>query len=389
MSEQTVMSDRQHYDIVIVGGGLTGTAMALALKNSPYRIALVEPRPPQAPGPEWDARIYAYSPGNVNWLKRLGGWAEPVRAQAIHAMRIFGDDGGRLEFDALEIGLPELAWIAENGRLQYALWQAASQAGNIDFVAGQPEAVAWGEGRHGLILTDGRRLECDLLVGADGASSWLRDRAGIGFSVKDQHQVGVVANFEIERPHRGIAWQWFREDSVLAYLPLPGRRISIVWSTHEDAVPERLARSPEAFAADVAGAGHRVLGGLKQITPQAAFPLKIRRADEWVRPGLVLIGDAAHTVHPLAGQGVNLGFRDCRLLAEMLASGGNPGAIGRLQAYAVRRMEDVASMQFTTGGLKKLFNNADPAVRNLRNAGLGLTNGQDWLKQALMRHAVQ
>ncbi|NTV96407.1 MAG: ubiquinone biosynthesis protein UbiH [Thiobacillus sp.] len=381
------MVDR--YDIAIVGGGLTGTAFALALKHTPYRVALVEPRPPQEPTADWDPRVYAYSPGNVDWLRGLGGWAEPVRAQAIHGMRIFGDHGGKLAFDALETGLPELAWIAENGRLQSALWQAAGQAANIGVIAGQPESVVWGEGRHALVLADGRRIEADLLVGADGASSWLRDQAGIGYTIKDQHQAGVVANFETERPHRGIAWQWFRQDSVLAYLPLPGRRISIVWSTHEDAVPERMARSAEEFATDVAEAGHHALGSLRRITPQAAFPLKIRRAREWVRPGLVLIGDAAHTVHPLAGQGVNLGFRDCRLLAEMLATGGNPGEIGRLQAYAVRRMEDVASMQFTTGGLKSLFTNPDPLLRSLRNTGLGLTNSQDWLKQALMRHAVQ
>jgi ubiquinone biosynthesis UbiH/UbiF/VisC/COQ6 family hydroxylase len=379
----------ERFDIVIVGGGLTGTAFALALRNSPYRVALVEPRPPRAPGDDWDPRVYAYSPGNVDWLRGLGGWDAPVRAQAIHAMRIFGDAGGALSFDALETGLSELAWIAENNRLQYALWQAVALAGNVECVPGRPEAVAWGPGRHVLLLADGRRLETDLLVGADGASSWLREQAGIGFSVKDQHQAGVVANFEIEKPHRGIAWQWFRQDGVLAYLPLPGKRISIVWSTHEDAVPARMALDAEAFAAEVAEAGHQALGRLRRITPQAAFPLKIRRADEWVRPGLALIGDAAHTVHPLAGQGVNLGFRDCRLLAEMLASGGNPGALGRLQAYAVRRMEDVVSMQFTTGGLKKLFTHADPAARILRNAGLGLTNGQDWLKQALMRHAVQ
>lgn len=385
------MNATERFDVVIVGGGLTGTAFALALKDTSYRVALVEPHPPVAAGDEiWDPRVYAYSPGNVAWLRGLGGWAEPVRAQAIHAMRIFGDAGGALSFDAIEAGLPELAWIAENGRLQHALWQAAGRVANIEFIVARPEAVAWGaDGRHELVLAGGRRLACDLLVGADGANSWLRGQAGIGCTVRDQHQAGVVANFETERPHRGIAWQWFRQDSVLAWLPLPGRRISIVWSTHEDDVPARMARPAEAFAEEVAAAGHHVLGGLRQITPQAAFPLRIRRAREWVRPGLALIGDAAHTVHPLAGQGVNLGFRDCRLLAGMLAAGGNPGEIGRLQAYAVRRMEDVASMQFTTGGLKSLFTHADPALRGLRNAGLAITNGQDWLKQALMRHAVQ
>lgn len=383
------MNTTERFDIVIVGGGLTGTAFALALKNTPYRVALVEPHPPVAPGEDWDARVYAYSPGNVDWLRGLGGWGEPLRAEAIQAMRIFGDDGGRLAFDAVETGLPELAWIAENGRLQYVLWQAARRAGNVESVVGQPASVSWGEARHTLVLADGRKLATDLLVGADGASSWLRDQAGIGFTVKDQRQAGVVANFETEKPHRGIAWQWFRADGVLAYLPLPGRRISIVWSTQEADVPARMARSAEAFAAEVAEAGHHVLGTLRRITPQAAFPLKIRRAREWVRPGLVLIGDAAHTVHPLAGQGVNLGFRDCRLLADLLTAGGNPGDIGRLQAYAVRRMEDVASMQFTTGGLKSLFTHPDPMLRGLRNAGLGLTDSLDWLKQALMRHAVQ
>jgi ubiquinone biosynthesis UbiH/UbiF/VisC/COQ6 family hydroxylase len=249
--------------------------------------------------------------------------------------------------------------------------------------------VTWGSERHVLHLADGRRLEARLLVGADGANSWLRAQAGIDVSVKDQHQSGIVANFETEKPHRGIAWQWFRPDSVLAYLPLPGRRISIVWSTHADAVTERLARTPESFAADVAAAGEYVLGGLRPITPPAAFPLKIRRAREWVRPGLVLIGDAAHTVHPLAGQGINLGFRDIRLLLDLLAAGGNPGEFGRLQAYALRRREDVATMQFATGGLKQLFTNTDPALAWLRNTGLALSDDQDWLKQALLRHAIQ
>lgn len=379
----------QRFDVVIVGGGLTGTALALALSEGPCRVALLEPRPPVAPAEAWDARVFAFSPANVAWLKGLGGWRDPVRAEPVRAMRIHGDGGGRLAFDALDAGLPELAWIAENGRLQAALWAALRDSGRVTPIAARAQAVAWGANGHALLLDDGRRIEADLLVGADGAHSWLRQQAGIDLDEEDYRQSGVVANFEIERPHRGIAFQWFRRDGVLAWLPLPGRRISIVWSTRAEEVATRLAWPAEDFARRVAEAGGQALGRLTMITPPVAFPLRRRRAREWVRPGLVLLGDAAHTVHPLAGQGVNLGFRDCRLLAEMLSSGGNPGEIGRLEAYALRRVEDVASMQFTTGGLKRLFNNDDPRLAWLRNAGLTLTDGQDWLKQALMRHAVQ
>ncbi len=379
----------ENYDIVIVGGGLNGAALALALKDSAYRIALVEAAPPGALSEAWDPRVYAYSPGNVDWLRQLGGWGDAVRAEPVRAMRIHGDTGARMDFDAIEAGLSELAWIAENNRLQYALWQAIGPSSNIDGIAGRPESITWGDGMHVLALADGRHLRTSLLVAADGANSWVRQQAGIEIDTEDYHHVGIVANFETEKPHRGIAWQWFSQDGVLAYLPLPGKRISIVWSTPTDQAPERLARAPDAFADDVARAGGQALGTLHCVTAPVGFPLKRRRAREWVRPGLVLLGDAAHTVHPLAGQGVNLGFRDSRLLADMLAKGGNPGEIGRLQAYAARRMEDVASMQTTTGGLKKLFSNPNPGLRWLRNAGLALTDETGWLKQALMRHAIQ
>jgi ubiquinone biosynthesis UbiH/UbiF/VisC/COQ6 family hydroxylase len=381
------MVSEDFFDIVVVGGGLTGAALALALADSPHRVALLERQPAADPSPDWDSRIYAFSPGNVDWLRAIGGWTPGLRAQAVYAMRIFGDAGGHLTYDALQAGLPELAWIAENSHVVHGLWGALAGHPQVSLISGQPEAVVWGEGAHTLRLADGRQLQAQLLVGADGAQSWLRGQAGIEIDVDDYHQSGVVANFETERPHRGIAWQWFRNDGVLAYLPLPGRRISIVWSSREDLVPERLAMPAVEFAAAVAEAGGQALGRLKMITPQAAFPLKRRRAREWVRPGLALIGDAAHTVHPLAGQGVNLGFRDARLLAEVLADGGNPGEIGRLRAYATRRVEDVASMQWVTGGLKGLFN--DASLGWLRNTGLSLTDSQNWLKQALMRHAVQ
>jgi len=383
----------EHYDIVILGGGLNGAALASALKHGPHSVALVEPHPPAPLGADsiWDSRIYAYSPGNVEWLKSLGGWGDPVRAQAVQAMKIHGDAGGRLSFDAIDAGLPELAWIAENGRLQTALWQTLSEQPNLRLLHAQASAVTWGQEpqpRHRLHLSDAGSITADLLIGADGALSWLRAQAGISFDEEDYRHIGVVANFETGKAHRGRAFQWFRADGVLAYLPLPGQRISMVWSTPPQHAAELRALPVAELARRVAAAGDHALGELNCITPAAGFPLKRRRAHEWVRPGLALIGDAAHTVHPLAGQGVNLGFRDSRLLAEALASGGHAGEIGRLTAYAARRMEDVASMQFTTGGLKKLFARDDSLTRNLRNWGMSLANQIQPINQALTRHAV-
>jgi len=312
-----------------------------------------------------------------------------LRAQAVFQMRIHGDAGGRLSFDALDAGLPELAWIAENGRLQASLWRAFQASVNVTTIAARAEAVTWNpDGHHRLHLAGGDSLRARLLVAADGAQSWLRGQAGIGIRSEDYRHVGVVANFETEKPHRGTAFQWFRPDGVLAWLPLPGKRISMVWSTPPEHAAELQALDGDQLARKVAAAGGHGLGPLRRITPAAGFPLVRRRADEWVRPGLVLLGDAAHTVHPLAGQGVNLGFRDSRLLAEMLASGGDPGEIGRLAGYAARRMEDVASMQFTTGGLKKLFARRDGLTQFMRNAGMSLAGGFDPINQALTRHAV-
>ncbi len=387
-----------HFDIVILGGGLNGAALASALKNGPHRIALVEPRPPAALGPEanrdsstWDSRIYAYSPGNVAWLQSLGAWRDPVRAQAVYAMRIHGDAGGRLTFDAIDAGLPELAWIAENSRLQMALWQTLRGHPNVHLLQARASAIIWGEGQspqHQLQLANGEHITTDLLIGADGAHSWLRGQAGIGCDEEDYKHVGVVANFATEKPHRGIAFQWFRPDGVLAYLPLPGKRISMVWSTPPERAAELQNLPAAELARQVAVAGAGVVGELHCITPAAGFPLKRRRAHEWVRPGLALIGDAAHTVHPLAGQGVNLGFRDSRLLAEALGLGGPAGDIGRLSAYAARRMEDVATMQFTTGSLKKLFARDDSLTRVLRNWGMSVADQIHPINQALTRHAV-
>lgn len=388
-----MVSPTLHTDIAVLGGGLNGAALVAALARSAYRIALIEPHPPAPPGAPWDSRIYAFSPGNVAWLHGLGAWGEAVRAQAVYRMCIQGDTHGRLRFDALDAGLPELAWIAENGRMQWQLWQSWQGLANVQVLDTQAHAVTWDPrhahgARHTLHLGDGRTVAARLLVAADGAHSWLRQQAGIVCDEEDYRHIGVVANFTCARPHRGTAWQWFRADGVLAWLPLPGNRISMVWSTPPAHAAALQALSPEALADTVAAAGQHTLGRLACITPAAGFPLKRRRAREWVRPGLVLLGDAAHTVHPLAGQGVNLGFRDSRLLAELLAHGGDPGEIGRLTAYAARRREDVVTMQFTTGALKKLFARTDRLSQVLRNTGLTLTDRIAPLNQVLTRHAT-
>ncbi|HNQ03332.1 MAG TPA: FAD-dependent monooxygenase [Thiobacillaceae bacterium] len=382
-------------DIAVLGGGLNGAALVSALRHSPYSVVLVEPRPPQPPREAWDSRLFAFSPGNVAWLRSLQAWetSDPdgVRCQAVQRMRIHGDGDGCLDFDALDAGLPELAWIAENGRLQACLWRSWRNSPNVRVISTMASHVIWGgseSGGHHLHLINGSSLHARLLVAADGADSWLRQQAGIDLDVEDYRHIGVVANFATERPHRGTAFQWFRPDGVLAWLPLPGNRISMVWSTPPEHAAELRALSPERLAEKVAAAGDQLLGRFTCITPAAGFPLKRRRAREWVRPGLVLLGDAAHTVHPLAGQGVNLGFRDSRLLTSLLAEGGDPGEIGRLTAYAARRREDVASMQLVTGGLKKLFACPDGLSLALRNLGMNLTNHLTPLNQALIRHAI-
>lgn len=379
----------KHTDIVIFGGGLNGAALAAALRHGPHRVTLLEPHPPALPPDDWDGRVYAYSPGNVAWLRSLDAWDENiVRTQAVQQMRIHGDAGGRLRFDALDAGLPELAWIAENRRLQWSLWQAWRDSPNVEVLSTPATGIVWGDAHHAILLADGTRLGTDLLVAADGANSWVRQQAGIELTLEDYQHIGVVANFACEKPHRGIAWQWFRDDGVLAYLPLPGQRISIVWSTPPEHAQALLTLSPEALAEKVAAAGQHSLGALTCITKAAGFPLKRRLAHEWVRPGLVLLGDTAHTVHPLAGQGVNLGFRDSRLLSHLLSCGGDPGEISRLTAYAARRREDVTSMQTTSGSMKKLFARHDPLTRALRNTGMSLTHWLEPINQALTRHAT-
>lgn len=383
-----------NFDVVIVGGGLAGLSLACALRDTPLKIALVEAKAPHRPA-GWDARVYAISPTNARFLADIGVWKhlDPSRYAPVRAMEVYGDEGGRLDLSAYDTGVEELAWIMESSLMALELWENVKRQGNVElFCPASPAALDFTPEAAHLELTDGRRLEARLLVGADGRESWVRNRAGLAAHYSPYGEMGVVANFATALPHRDTAYQWFRRDGVLAYLPLPGERISIVWSTPDAQAKELLALPPEDFCHRVAAAGNGTLGALELLTPPAAFALKLMRVPQPVAPRLALIGDAAHGIHPLSGHGINLGYRDAQALAALLAAAPAWQDIGEerfLARYRRARKEEVTLLQSTTDGLRRLFREDVPGLKTLRNLGLGWVNRLAPVKSSLIRYALE
>jgi 2-octaprenyl-6-methoxyphenol hydroxylase len=384
------------YHVAVIGAALVGAATALALDRLGLRVVLIDACAAMpAPGEDWDTRIYAISPGNADWLRSLGAWPSE-RVQPVQRMLISGDGGGggdsngggRLALSAYEAGEPELAHILESSRLQAALDAALAGSGVRVLRPARLAALALEE-RAVLTLDDGSCIDAELAVAADGAQSPTRVLAGMTVEERDMG-VGVVANFACERAHGGTAFQWFRDGDILAWLPLPGNRMSMVWSTNGARAAELVALDAAALASRVAEAGAHTLGELQVLTPAAAFPMLRRKLAQPWKPGLVLVGDAAHVVHPLAGQGVNLGFRDVRGLAEALVARGPAGCgeAALLARHARHRAEDVLRIGALTDGLRALFGTNLPGVRGLRNAGMNWIGGLDIGRAQLARAAL-
>lgn len=381
------------FDVVVVGAGLAGLALCAALRRTQLSVALVEGRPPEWPVGGWDARVYAVSPSSARFLDQIGAWAhlDSARLQPMARIEVFGDRGAQLDFSAFDVGVGELAWIAESSLIARELWEGVKRQANVTLLCpAKPAALAVEGGRTRLALEDGRTLDAALVVGADGVQSWVRAQAGLEARFTDYEELGVVANFRCERPHLGTAWQWFRPDGVLAYLPLPDGHMSMVWSAPEAVGRELLQYDAETLAAHVAAAGDHLLGRLEVVTPAAGFPLRLMQVPRVVAPGVALIGDAAHAIHPLSGHGVNLGFADARELSALLA-GLDRSVLGDLRAlrrYERRRAEEVNALQLTTHALHELFRPQWPALSWLRNTGLKLTARVPVVRNALVRYAL-
>lgn len=382
------------FDVLIIGGGLVGASLAAALKSSGLNIALVEAQPTAPANKDWDNRIYAISPGGAAFLTQCGAWQQldMSRIQPVEAMRVFGDEGMELDFSAYQLGEPELAFILENRPLQQVLWQGLQEQDNLTlFHPARCADIAWHDDAAHLQLQDGRTLQAKLIIGADGGNSWVRQQAGIVAPPTLYNQHGVVANFTIEKSHRATAFQWFQPDGILALLPLPQQMVSMVWSVSPEKSATLLQLPHEELCAQVAAASHHTLGALQLVTPPASFPLRSLNPPHIIKPRLALVGDAAHNIHPLAGQGVNLGFRDARQLAQVLLQRDaqqDCGNIHLLRRYERARKEDIFSMLLTTDTLKKLFNNNNPFLRVARNIGLAATDRITPLKKILARQAL-
>ena len=385
------------FDIIVVGGGLVGASAAVELSTHGFRVALVDRESLQFNqdhnlANDWDNRIYAISPGNAAWLDGLDVWGglDQARLCPIERMEIFGDvHAAPLVFDAYEVNALNLGVILENRLLLQVLWRKLEALGVHVETSSQVESLVVREENASISLKNGGVLNARLIIGADGGNSWVRRQSGVSIKIHDYQQMGLVANFGTELPHGNIARQWFTENGVLAWLPLPGNRISIVWST--DNAAELMELNPDELADKVSVAGAHALGILQIISETAAFKLVKQTANQLISPRIVLVGDAAHQIHPLAGQGVNLGFRDVIVLSEVLKKASKYEDIGDahvLRRYERARQADILALGTVTHGLHWLFESQSPIIKRVRNFGLGLTSQQRELKSYLIRQAI-
>lgn len=393
-------------DVAVVGGGVVGATCALALSRQGLQVTLIERSEPAAWSDDGhDIRVYAFAPDNAALLSTLGVWdgVAAARAQPYRRMRVWDAAGGdELRFDADDVAVRQLGWIVENALLQDRLW-AALRASDVvlrcpaSVVALEQDGDADPDGAATLELDDGLRIEARIAIAADGARSALRDLAGIATTSADYGQQGVVAYIATEHPHEDTAWQRFLPTGPLAFLPCAPwpeapNVSSIVWTLPDDEAARVVALGDDAFAEELARAFASRLGACRPLTRRVAFPLRRQLAQTYVAGRVLAMGDAAHVVHPLAGQGVNLGLRDVAALREMVASAqarkADWAAPHRLARWARARRSDATASAYAFGAINRVFSNDDLVTTLLRGHALGLAGKLAPLNRALWRHAA-
>ncbi len=400
-------------EVLIVGGGLTGAALACALAQEDFSVILLDAQPlappevpPGAPGvQDCDLRVSTLTPTSRAFLEGIDAWPllAPQRVARFRYMYVWDQGGsGSVSFDAAEDGRRALGYVAENRVLQHALLERLEGFPRARLLSPAKPArlqLPSGDGgakqRGALFLEDGTRLEAQLIVAADGARSTLRTLGDIPTRSWDYRQDAIVCTVCCAHSHRDTAWQIFTRSGPLAFLPLAGnegRCCSIVWSVEREEARRLIALEDAPFAAQLGHAFEHRLGDIRECSPRRGFPLGQCHARRYVRPGLALVGDAAHSFHPLAGQGVNLGLLDCAVLCRELSWGRQrgipPGEEAILKRYQRRRIGHNLLMMGVVEGCKQLFRPSWSPVPQIRNQGLRLFNRATPLKKAVMRRAM-
>ena len=383
--------------VLIAGGGMVGSALACALADHGFHVGVVEPRPPAR---DWETgsfsnRVSALTRASQRVLQRLGTWDRIIGLGATPYLRMQVWDRrgiGEIVFDSADIGEANLGHIVENRIIQLALWERLEQQPKVQLIC-PSRIVELDLEASQVTLDDDRRFAPDLLVAADGARSTLREMAGIAVDLRDLGQSAVVATVRTALGHRQTAWQRFLPTGPLAFLPVDGSsHCSIVWSVPPNEAQRLIEMDDAAFRAELTTASQARLGDIVETSPREAYPLRSQHAENYVLPGIALVGDAAHVIHPLAGQGVNLGLLDAARLCETLttarAAGRSISSLATLRRYErARRGENLAVMR-AMEGFNLLFSNSLPPLALVRNLGLRLTHAVAPVKNLMVRRAM-
>ena len=390
------MSER--FDIVVAGAGMVGACAALSLARSGFRIALIEPAAinlaPVGESAIYGERVSAISPLSEQVLTRLGVWSEldQSRLCRYEQMFIWHENGdASIQFDSVELARESLGTIIENQQIQRALLTACESQPEIEWL--QPDAIKSivenSQTGIALKLKSGVDLEADLLLVADGRNSSTRELAGLEAINGSYGQTAIVANVETENPHQFTAWQRFLSTGPLAMLPLANGQSSIVWSCDIELADELIAMDDDLFCNALSRAFEYKLGEVKSIGKRLSFPLGWHSCEQWLRDRILLIGDAAHGVHPLAGQGLNLGFGDVDLLTRQIGGLDKPWHRARLRQFERQRKSETAVATHLFSGLKWIYGTDNAGISQIRNLGMHAVQANPWCRRLLMQQAMR